>query len=135
MRSDIKEQWIGLLRSGEIPQSHNQLRTADGMCCLGVLCELHRRITNEGHWEFRPNAHGESKWEYVADGDNGSTAVLPDTVMQWAGLPSDNPEILASQLDKIFPSKAHQHEYSSLASLNDNGHSFADIARVIEEAL
>lgn len=36
----IKEKWVAALRSGAYEQGRNQLRTANGYCCLGVLCDL-----------------------------------------------------------------------------------------------
>ncbi len=35
-----KTKWIRALRSGEYTQDVGALRTSDGFCCLGVLCDV-----------------------------------------------------------------------------------------------
>jgi hypothetical protein len=40
MTLDLKRKWIAALRSGEYRQAQNGLRTSDGYCCLGVLCDI-----------------------------------------------------------------------------------------------
>lgn len=40
MDSTLKIKWVEALRSGEYPQAREFLRTEDGFCCLGVLCEI-----------------------------------------------------------------------------------------------
>ena len=40
MDADIKIKWIEALRSGPYPQEREALRTPDGYCCLGVLCDI-----------------------------------------------------------------------------------------------
>ena len=41
MKAKIRKLWQAELRSGKIKQARGQLRTKKGMCCLGVLCNLH----------------------------------------------------------------------------------------------
>ena len=36
----IKTKWVAALRSGKYKQDTGRLRTADGFCCLGVLCDI-----------------------------------------------------------------------------------------------
>lgn len=38
--ADLKAKWVAALRSGEYRQAKNALKTADGYCCLGVLCDI-----------------------------------------------------------------------------------------------
>lgn len=50
MNSDIKKLWIAALLSGEYTQGRKVLRGADDTyCCLGVLCDLHRKAVG-GKW-------------------------------------------------------------------------------------
>ena len=39
MNRSIKTKWLKTLRSGKYSQGFGQLKSADGYCCLGVLCE------------------------------------------------------------------------------------------------
>ena len=41
MNPQVKEKWVNALRSGEYSQCDGKLRSADGFCCLGVLCDLY----------------------------------------------------------------------------------------------
>jgi hypothetical protein len=40
MSLELKQKWVDALRSGEYRQSKCGLRTPDGFCCLGVLCDI-----------------------------------------------------------------------------------------------
>lgn len=40
MDSKIKRNWVEALRSGKYTQSQGRLRTNEGFCCLGVLCDI-----------------------------------------------------------------------------------------------
>lgn len=51
MDANLKARWVEALRSGKYKQAQNRLRTADGFCCLGVLCE----ISGEGVWHDDPD--------------------------------------------------------------------------------
>lgn len=37
MKPEIKEAWLGALRSGKYNQAQKRLRTHEGHCCIGVL--------------------------------------------------------------------------------------------------
>lgn len=37
---ELKEQWVGALRSGLYEQTQEVLRDGNSYCCLGVLCDL-----------------------------------------------------------------------------------------------
>jgi hypothetical protein len=45
MNPEIKARWVAALRSGEYQQTTGNLRTENGFCCLGVLCDLHSKAT------------------------------------------------------------------------------------------
>ncbi len=40
MRSDVKEKWLEGLESDRYRQARFNLKTKNGMCCLGVLCDV-----------------------------------------------------------------------------------------------
>lgn len=116
MNPDVKKKWLEALRSGEYKQGKEALRLPDNtFCCLGVLCDLHAKETG-------------NQWLPV-DGDMeylGGTCVVPDEVMQWAGLPEEDPLVggLTDQ-DKKY-----------ISCLNDElDYTFSEIADVIEESL
>ena len=111
MNQQVKTQWLGALRSGEYDQTRGRLRDYTGFCCLGVLCDLYLKETNN-EWEHYPLENAYRLFD--------ESCTLPLEVMAWAGLPETNP---------IIPCK------SDLACINDDGSSFAEIADMIEEQL
>jgi hypothetical protein len=117
MNQEVKQKWLEALRSGTYKQGIRLLRsTTNEYCCLGVLCDLHAKETNT-LWctsETRDNAR-----TYLDE-----ALVLPTPVKQWAGLISDNPLAMAG------PKKISKR---TLASLNDCGSTFTEIAAIIEE--
>ncbi len=85
MKKAIKKRWIKALRSGEFSQTTGELKSrSGGYCCLGVLCELHRRSkAGQGNqWEGK-------LFDFYLD----ESAVLSREVMQWAGLEDDDPRL------------------------------------------
>jgi hypothetical protein len=116
MKPEIKQKWCEALRSGDYTQTDCYLRDRDGFCCLGVLCELHRREVR-GEW-----VNGEDCASYF-----DAETSLPKTVIDWAGLTSSNPEIAALSDE--------DDEAETLANLNDEGNTFPQIADVIEKYL
>jgi hypothetical protein len=109
MDKRIKYLWLEALTSGEYEQGKFQLKSENKFCCLGVLCDIHRKETGLGSWER--NLYSVNK-KY-------SIFVLSNVVTKWAALDSSNPEI----------------GDISLATLNDSGLSFVDIAKEIEKSL
>lgn len=117
MKPEVKRKWIEALRSGDYKQGINSLRIDRDnkvtYCCLGVLCDLYAQ-ENRKRWKsgadiFYPTLMKEA-------------SVLPTKVMEWAGIVGHTGE---------FTYKNGHHE--DLASLNDRGKSFKQIARVIEK--
>lgn len=112
MNPEIKAKWVEALRSGEYKQARIRLRTADGFCCLGVLCDLHARET-KGEWVER-------RASFFYDGQR---VFLPQKVADWAGLAGLDPVVLAG-------GRSHH-----LSKLNDVGTPFSAIADYIEREL
>lgn len=114
MNPQIKERWIAALRSGEYKQGYQQLRTENGYCCLGVLCELHAKETNT------PWVHN----TYL-----GHPGTLPNEVCKWANLSEGDPLVFLQYLNR------QEH----LTKINDCGsydsYDFGHIANLIQESL
>ncbi len=108
MNEKVKKAWLEALRSGEFKQAKQKLRINDKYCCLGVLCELHRRECG-GEW-----VNGIFGPVYLLE-----SQILPNTVADWAGLATTTP-VVGEQ---------------TLSGLNDDGQSFREIANLIEENL
>jgi hypothetical protein len=104
MKEEIKHIWIDALTSGEFHKAQGILRNDkyNTYCCLGVLCELHRRITNKGGW------NGAFYFDKCGH--------LPEQVQEWSGIESTNAE----------------YKNSNLVMDNDSGKSFISIAQIIE---
>lgn len=127
MKAAVRKKWVAALRSGEFKQGRGQLllvKTSGEKlhCCLGVLCELHRRAT-------RPKR---SPWKYYTDEGCASyldnTGALPPDVFNWAGLDGQ-------------PSVTYAYTDLRLSELNDGQVgkrkplTFEQIAKLIERQL
>jgi hypothetical protein len=110
MNAEIKKQWVDALRSGEYKQGQYWLKQRDNSdgyhyCCLGVLCDLYSKATN-------------TPWQ-ANDGFLGWASILPIPVCEWAGLSPISQAVMLPDGD-------------SLASMNDHGKTFTEIADVID---
>ena len=122
MKKSVAKKWVAALRSGKYRQGKRRLRVAgdtrkqDSFCCLGVLCDVYRTETGKGRWylgAFEPAREA------------GSAMVAPDTVIDWAGLASCNPDVSVAY--------GNGTKAVAVAELNDlYGKTFAEIADLIE---
>lgn len=112
MNQTIKNLWTEALRSGEFRQGKHCLRDGNKYCCLGLLVDLHAKATG-GEWDKDFNYVGREVFQYT-----GVTSVLPSSVMDWAEFPT--PEGIITNDE-------------TLASLNDDGMSFEEIADKIDK--
>jgi hypothetical protein len=126
MNLEIAAKWEAALLSGEYPQAKGALNVlGGGMCCLGVLCELYRKETGNGYWEPYTDCAGKAVFRFcVKDSSylgqiHKDSNVPPQPVLDWAGMASQNPDIPGSR-------------GASLASENDFGSTFPDLAAVIK---
>lgn len=139
MNQRVKLKWVKALRSGEFTQTTEKLRTATrkehSYCCLGVLCELHRR-------EKAPTR----RWGCTQEGQATYLthyAGLPAEVVKWAGLKPSHTEKMSTDCwpdprnaDKPAFTVHAGARYGTLDHLNDTNHlSFSEIADVIESQL
>lgn len=115
MNPEVKEKWVAALESGEYKQGKQALKTVEGFCCLGVLCDIHAKETG-GEWENNRDLRiGTSDASYLS-----CEASLPQVVVAWAGLNSANPVVGGDYL----------------AELNDRTDiGFKGIAAIIKEKL
>jgi hypothetical protein len=114
VNAEIKAQWLAALRSGEYAQGYGHLRTDDEFCCLGVLCELHRKATDGNAW--------------IDERYEGAFEVLPRVVVEWAGLQDSSPEICTTGYELAVYNDGNSH-------VDLSPHSFTEIADLIEEYL
>lgn len=96
MNPEIKAQWVTDLKSGEYTQGKDlltlvQLDGTEKNCCLGVLCQ--QAVKAGVVSRVATKVHGEV---FYGDGDpdDVSSAVLPHSVVEWAGLGSGNPTLI-----------------------------------------
>lgn len=111
MKPEIAKLWVDALRSGEFKQTTKCLEDKNGNCCLGVLCRI---AINQGlNLKIKRLA-------LTRFGEEMKSQVPPEEVTKWAGLHDDNPDVV------------NEGRQRSLAELNDNGRTFAEIADIIE---
>lgn len=109
MNKEIKSQWTEELKSGRLKQSTGRLRREEkdgsfSYCCLGVLCEIHRKFTG-------------NPWHNI-ENSVPHDGLITEEVRMWSGLDSCDPHAVGG--------------FASLATLNDQGKTFAEIADIIE---
>lgn len=110
MNKEIKNKWLDALLSREYEQGQGYLLNDGCYCCLGVLCDIAPGVSpNDKKDEEAPNA---VFFEY-----NGaeSNALLPVPLREELGITQEAEE--------------------DLTSMNDEGHSFREIAMWIKENL
>ena len=128
MKEDIKKIWVDALRSGEYSQGDGRLYNGEDYCCLGVLCDIHSKMTGQGVWTHSKDEDG-IDWVVYRDNiygfDSGET--LLRSVVEWAGLLEDNPYVGGYDCPN--------GSYSTLAELNDHGFTFEELSDIIQEKL
>ncbi len=124
MKKEIADKWIAALRSGDYVQTLGGLKTEDGFCCLGVLCDIHAKET-ENEWATKKmDAHFTETFSYKHNSTD-----LPVEVQEWAGIKTSGGELPKSYIDN-----EDEEDSVSLIDLNDNRHlNFSQIAEVIEK--
>jgi hypothetical protein len=133
MNPEVKAKWLSALRSGNFKQTREKLtaNNRQSYCCLGVLCELYRQETGNGRWKVNENYDGNydnNKYAFL-----GADCMPPDEVIKWAGLPADSQnDVPVGERPRKW---GHGVETVTIAGLNDDGKSFAEIADIIESKL
>ena len=136
MNPEVKQKWIDALRSGKYEQGSEKLRSVTGYCCLGVLCDLYAQ-EYATQWKFK-------SYNDITDEENPDTydywyfeeqsEFLPYSVMDWAGLKTNNPQVRVEVEDNEDEDNSHYAD-ALIANVNDSGYTFNDISKLIEEHL
>lgn len=127
----VRREWTWQLRYGGYKQTDTYLRTWDGYCALGVLCDLAVKFGVTPGPEYMDGSYyyngkrGEDDPDY-----RNYDQILPPEVAQWAdiqptGRLKDWRESVADNSDRIMP--------INVMDLNDTGKTFEEIADVIDE--
>ncbi len=136
MNPEIKALWLEALRSGKYKQGRGHLynkrtlRRKSGevkakeikeYCCLGVLCDIHRKVTGTGKWLNGCYLKAE--------------VLLPREVVEWAGMPSR--KIIDNSYEEfdLIVGTIGSSQNASLASINDDSNNFEDVIKTIEKKL
>lgn len=109
MNPDVKARWVEALRSGNYKQGKQALYHAGRFCCLGVLCDL----------AVKDEAVEKSGEGFGSEKDGFAKLLPPTSVLKWAGV------------ERGFT----RDVLNDLATKNDDGVSFAEIADAIEAQL
>jgi len=129
MNTEVKQKWIDALRSGKYDQGSEKLRSVQGYCCLGVLCDLYSQ-EQDSEWEFRgiaeTNLQPQDYWYF-----DGESEFLPESVKEWAGLPAKNPSVRVDVTDDEDDDDWFYNE--DIADLNDSGYTFNELSKLIEQ--
>lgn len=126
----VKQLWIEALESGEYNQTKGFLKTSEGHCCLGVLCDLYAKKTGKGVWS-ESDGRKEGAYEMVTECGERSLCGLPSPVAEWAGL-SEWEGLVAIPTALELP-KPLDTALRTLAHANDKGFSFNEIADMLRE--
>lgn len=111
MDKKLKRKWVKALRSGQYPQSGGNLKDKFGYyCCLGVLCDIQGAA-----WTQSKNKNRE-----------GSTPRIDGEIAHRNG---------EQYVRDKFAGGLSKAEQVNLASKNDLGRTFPEIADYIEETL
>lgn len=147
MKAEYKRRWVEALRSGDYDQATEKLTIVDdngnkSHCCLGLLCELVKDDLGLDVKEVQRVVGGYSLGYATTneDGDESfATAVLSSPIEQWVGLSHQYGGVPEYNFN-LDPSKpvddwnAGADVQLHLASLNDSGLTFSQIADIIEWA-
>ncbi len=98
MKPEVKTKWLAALRSGQYPQARGRLRSSDGYCCLGVLCDIVDPTQWNGRNEYGPDTKTGFPDFAVYEAAGLEIRVVNDTIERLAHM-NDNgstfPEIAA----------------------------------------
>ncbi len=122
---ELKTQWADALISGEFKQGKGVLRSKNNYyCCLGVACELYRRVHPEtSRWKETPTG----PFIFVVDRERGSfqdRLIASEPVLKWL-----------TGFDNMVPHINIDGGMFSVIQANDDLHKrFTEIAKAIRES-
>lgn len=109
--NEAQEAWLKALESGEYEQSKNCLFNGNGYCCLGVACVV-------AGLQFEKVGSA-----YIAD---GAEAELPESLLETFKLFNSYGDFRDDSVQDVATFRT-----SGLASANDRGATFSEIATFI----
>lgn len=142
VNKEVIKEWVRALRSGEYKQATDALKTENGYCCLGVLCDI------QGcEWESAANDFQVDVDYFKVKGEKHNIEVLPESVSRAVGFKlftsgdsySTNPSIYLDKPKTIAVYEKYKDGgiddivWTLLSELNDSGATFEEIADIIEE--
>lgn len=138
LKPEVKKLWLAALRSGEFQQTQQMLKSQQGYCCLGVLCELYRREVG-GEWlpATRDKPDGEHTFRTVGQ-SLPSHGLPPSEVLHWAGLRLDQLVMYGEPSDDdegYEPDNRYELVDLNDGTKNISAQPFSVIADIIEEQL
>jgi len=110
-----RAEWLRMLRSGTFAQTTDELHDSHGYCCLGVACKLYQTVTGEGRW-----LHPDDESSFVVPSSAQDGECMPSVVQEWFGFRTN------------VGATADDSEHPDLASKNDSGWTFKEIADFVE---
>jgi len=122
MDQKIKKIWIKALKSGEFKQCRGYLANDGKYCALGVLSIL---ALLEGVCTY-------NEGEGIGKFDNRKFS-LSFNIMKWAGIAQEDEKYLDPEEHEV--KIRYKKGFSTILDLNDQGASFKEIARIINENL
>jgi len=129
----LKKQWTTALRSGAFPQGRNVLRSTEGYCCLGVLCEvLGYESVLEEVFNVQTDEYVENVYTYCPAGTDALRAADEEELFEGESALIMMRELTPSVLASVGISDEDQ---CHLMAMNDSHLSFSHIARWIDNNL
>ena len=140
MNKTIAMKWVKALRSGKYKQGVGHLCQVSSKgkkhCCLGVLTEMYQAEQKAKKKRVLPT---KVSYVYVEDSTATSGLKLIEVVKYGSG--EDATEVLSVAVRRWAGIKGRLGEfdvmdeghYKSLSNMNDDGHSFEEIANFIEK--
>lgn len=119
LKPKIKKLWVDALRSGKFEQGQGRLKShSNQFCCLGVLCEVHRKVTKKKGWDVdSDNTYNHERYD------------LPEVVAKWA---FENPD--DARDENGYDPRLSKNSLATQAN-DDKNMSFKQIANLIEKNL
>ena len=125
MKTELKQglgprqkEWVATLKGGKYKQGKGTLQYRDARCCLGIACIV----------------SGLEKYDAYSDTEKllGDTLSTQLQVKEYFKIKSEEGDFI-NENGNFTEIKFDGEKYRSLTELNDDGKSFEEIAKVIEE--
>jgi hypothetical protein len=111
-----KKRWVKALRSGKYKQDVGQLKSNQGFCCLGVLCDVVTKTKDGGGtWDST------NSFNFKNTSGHGC---IPRALVDFVGLVDTNPEVASGGKKRDLATWNDDHRFT-----------FEQIANIIEREL